>query len=179
MKSLVSAIALILTFSGSAGATSLIPATLGDLSRDARIIVRGQVVALQATWTDDHRAIETLVTLASDEYLKGPLGSTIQFRIPGGRLGRFQSIMVGAPQFAVGDRAVLFLGARGPSVPYVLGLSQGVFRLVGTGSGWLVSPPALIATGVPARIVRGDPARRPQRLADFERQVRVLAGTSE
>jgi len=176
VKSLVSASALILTLSVGARATSLIPATLGDLSRDARIIVRGQVIALQATWTDDHRAIETLVTLASDEYLKGQLGSTIQFRIPGGRLGRFQSIMIGAPQFTVGDRAVLFLGARGPSLPYVLGLSQGVFRLVGTESGWLVSPPALMATGVQTPIVRGDLARRPQRLADFERQVRALVG---
>jgi len=74
----------------------------------------------------------------------------------------------------------VFLGARGPGVPYVLGLSQGVFRLVAArnGSGWLVTPPPVVpAVAGPARVVRGDAARQPMPLADFERQVRALAGT--
>ena len=45
-------------------------------------------------------------------------------------MGRYRSIFVGAPEFAVDQRVVVFLGARGPSVPYVLGLSQGVYRIV-------------------------------------------------
>ena len=73
----------------------------------------------------------------------------------------------------------MFLGARGPSVPYVLGLGQGVFRLVPAAGGWLVTPPALLpsASGTigPVGIVRGDVSRRPVPLADFSRQVRSLA----
>jgi hypothetical protein len=162
------------------GATVLIPADLGELSRDAMAIARGRVTALDAQWTEDHGTIETLVTLQVESYLKGSLGSTVRFRVPGGELGRFRSIVVGAPEFAVDQRVVVFLGARGPSVPFVLGMSQGVFRVsrAADNSGWLVTSPVLTAPapGVATRLVRGDPARRPVALGDFEQTVRALAG---
>ena len=160
-------------------ATVLLPADLGDLSRDARAIALGRVVAVDGRWADDRRSIETLVTLDVDAYLKGSLGSTLQFRVPGGELGRYRSILVGAPEFVINQRLVVFLGARGPGVPYVLGLSQGVFRLVAAsdGSGWLVTPPPVMpAVASTARVVRGDVTRRPMPLADFEQQVRALVG---
>src|SRR6185295_16679047 len=111
-------------------ATTLIPADLGELSRDARAIVRGRVAALDPQWTEDRGTIETIVTLEVERYIKGALAPTLRFRVPGGDLGRFRSIVVGAPEFAVDERVVVFLGARGPSVPFVLGLNQGVFRVV-------------------------------------------------
>jgi hypothetical protein len=159
-------------------ATTLVPADVGELARDAVVIARGRVVAVDGRWTDDHRSIDTIVTLDVERYLKGAFGSTIQFRVPGGELGRFRSIVVGAPEFAVDDRVVIFLGARGPTVPYVLGLSQGVFRLVPAAdrSGWLVTPPPIFPSTTTARIVRGDATRRPLALADFEDRVRTLAG---
>ena len=160
-------------------ATVLIPADLGELSRDARAIVRGRVAALDAQWTEDRGTIETIVTLEVERYIKGALGPTLRFRVPGGDLGRFRSIVVGAPAFAVDERVVVFLGARGPSVPYVLGLSQGVFRVVRAGdhAGWFVTPPAMLpATAGAVPIVRGDPSRRALPLGDFEQRVRALAG---
>src|ERR1700709_1968290 len=145
----------------SARATILIPADLGELSRDALAIAAGRVAGLDAQWTDDHRTIETIVTLEVDSYLKGRLGATLRFRVPGGELGRFRSVVVGAPAFAVDQRVVVFLGARGPSVPFVLGMSQGVFRLSRSAdnSGWLVTTPVIMpaAAGASTRIVRGDP----------------------
>jgi len=165
-----------------AHATVLIGADLGELAHDAVAIARGRVAAVDAQWTPDRRTIETLVTLEVDAYLKGALGSTVQFLVPGGSLGRYRSIVVGAPQFAVDERVVVFLGARGPSVPYVVGFSQGVFRVVrsGDGSTWLVTPPAPMpaATAGPVAIVRGDPQRRPLPLNDFEQRVRALAGAA-
>ncbi len=159
-----------------ARATVLVPADLGELARDARAIARGRVIALDAQWTVDRRMIETIVSLEVDAYLKGSLGSVMQFRVPGGVLGRFRSILVGAPQFAIDQRVVVFLGARGPSVPYVIGLNQGVFRLVEAGdrSGWLVTPPAMAPPAAPGGVVRGAPTRRPVPLAEFEAQVRAL-----
>src|SRR5437773_4762307 len=160
-------IVIILSLAVPAQATVLIGADLGELTRDARAIVRGRVVAVDAQWTADRRTIETLVTLEVERYLKGALGETVQFRVPGGIFGRFRSIVVGAPTFAVDDRVVVFLGARGPSVPYVVGFSQGVFRIArsGDGSTWLVTPAALLpsASGN-VTVIRGDPARRPQPL---------------
>jgi len=159
-------------------ATVVLPADLGDLSRDAIAIARGQVVDVEVRWADDRHSIVTDVTLAVESYLKGGLGPTVQFRVPGGELGRLRSIVVGAPEFAIEERVVVFLGARGPMVPYVLGLSQGVFRVsrAADNSGWFVTPPALLpSAGRTVAVVRGDVNRRPMALADFERTVRALA----
>jgi hypothetical protein len=159
-----------------ARATVLVPADLGELSREAQAIVRGRVARLDPRWTDDRGTIETIVTLEVEAYIKGALGATLRFRTPGGDLGRYRSIVVGAPEFAVDEHVVVFLGARGPSVPYVLGLSQGVFRVVPTdGGGWAVTPPLAASRSTSsARIVRGDLARRPLALAAFEERVREL-----
>jgi hypothetical protein len=169
---------LLMVLSIPARATVLIPADLGELSRDAIAIARGRVAALDAQWTEDHGTIETIVTLDVESYLKGALGSTLRFRVPGGELGRFRSVVVGAPEFAVDQHVVVFLGARGPSVPHVLGLNQGVFRLsrAADNSGWFVTSPVLLPPAAgDVRVVRGDPSRRPRPLGDFEQTVRGLA----
>lgn len=169
---------LVVHLATPASATVVIPADLGELSRDALAIVRGRVAAVDPRWTADRRTIETIVTLEVESYLKGAFGPTLQFSVPGGELGRFRSIVVGAPGFAVDERVVVFLGARGPSVPYVLGLNQGVFRVsrAADDSGWLVTSPVMLpAAGVTSLVVRGDPSRRALALADFEQTVRTLA----
>ena len=100
----------------------------------------------------------------------------VQFRVPGGVMGRYRNIVMGAPQFAVGQRVIVFLGASGPRVPFVLGFSQGVYRLGVTSSGdVLVSPPPIMP-GVTGPIVRGAVTRQSAPLDDFERRVRALAG---
>jgi hypothetical protein len=185
MKKLLFAFLLIAQFATGVGATTILPADLGDLAREARVVARGRVIAVESHWTESRRGIETLVTLEVETYLKGELGGTIQFRVPGGRLGRFRSVTVGAPQFAVGRRVIVFLGARGPSVLHVLGLSQGVFRVTDGLGGSIVTPPpvdsATTAGALPGtvRISRGDPTRIPVPLADFERRVRALVVTPQ
>jgi hypothetical protein len=165
---------LLLLVSAALRATVLVPADLGELARDARTIARGRVVAVDGQWTDDRRTIETIVTLEAESYLKGPLGQTVQFRVPGGTLGRYRNIMIGAPQFTVGQHVIVFLGARGPSVPYILGLSQGVFRVVaGADGAAMVTPPAVMPTPE-GPVVRGALSRQPAPLATFEQRVRAL-----
>jgi hypothetical protein len=170
---------MLLTAVAPVRATTIIPADLGELSRDAIAIARGRVVDVRAQWTEDRGTVETIVTLDVESYLKGALGASVSFRVPGGELGRFRTIVVGAPDFAVDQRVVVFLGAHGPTVPHVVGFNQGVFRVLRApdDSGWVVAaPPAAGAAAV--RIVRGDPNRRPLPLADFEQQVRSLAGAA-
>jgi len=163
--------------SAIAHATVLLPADLSDLSHEAVAIARGRIAAVEPQWKEGRRGIETLVTLQTESYLKGSLGTIVQFRVPGGTLGRFSSVVVGAPQFTVGQRVILFLGSRGPTIPYVLGLSQGVFRLAQSAQGdWIVTPPPIVAT-VDGPIVRGTLGLGPTSLSDFERQVRTLSGT--
>jgi hypothetical protein len=178
MPKLLTCVALIAA-AQTAAATTLIPADLGELSRDAIAIARGRVVSVDARWTEDRRTIETLVTLEVANYLKGDLGSTLQFHVPGGQLGRFRSIVVGAPEFTEDEQVIVFLGARGPSIPHLVGFSQGVYRVVPAAgnAGWIVTPPALLpSTSGTRAIMRGDPARTPLALAEFEQRVRALAG---
>jgi hypothetical protein len=165
--------------STSISATVLLPADLGQLSREARSIIRGLVTDVETRWADDHRRIETLVTIAPDAYLKGPLGETVVFSVPGGRLGRYRSVVVGAPEFSTGQRVIVFLGRRDPGIPYVLGWAQGVFRVGDSPNGLMVTPPPILPTGGSSSIVRGDPLRVPVPLAEFERQVRALAGGAQ
>ncbi|MNC86826.1 hypothetical protein D3C83_25090 [compost metagenome] len=94
------------------------------------------------------------------------------FRVPGGQIGRYRRVMVGAPEFRAGDEVVMFLDGRPPVVPTPFGLSQGVYRVRRSGGSAVVTPAPVLGGG---RIVRGDPARRPLSVDAFARQVRAVA----
>jgi hypothetical protein len=161
----------------TARATVLVPADLSELARDARVIARGAVVDVETQWTDDRRTIETVVTLETERYLKGALADRIvQFKVPGGTLGRLRNIVVGAPQFEIGQRVVVFLGTSGPRLPHLLGLSQGVYRVNVTAAGAALVSPSPVLPGTRGPATRGSSVRRPAPLADFERSVQALAG---
>jgi hypothetical protein len=163
------------------GATVLVPTDLKDLSRSAYAIVHGRVVSVQPVWSEDARRIESLVSVSVIDYLKGNLGDTVTVRVPGGEMGRYRTVMVGAPTFREGDEVVLFLGTRPPAMPYLLGLGQGVYRLArhATSTEPLVVPPA-IAPGLTPRgvVVRGQPGRIPVPYEEFARQVRLVMGSA-
>jgi hypothetical protein len=57
----------------------------------------------------DRRTIDSVVTVAVDEAIKGEPGSTVFVRVPGGEVGRYRRFMVGAPSFTPGEDIVLFL----------------------------------------------------------------------
>ncbi len=158
------------------GATVLVPAEFREIVGGSQVIVHGRVIDVRSDWTGDRFRIETFVTLEAGAYLKGGPGERVTFRVPGGTIGRYRSLMVGAPEFRVGDEVVMFLKADGPSVPYVFGLSQGVFRVrreVRSGRR-LVVPPALMASSeAPEAVRRGAVGRRPVALDTFSAQVRA------
>ena len=126
---LAAAIALAWIPSSIVRATVLVPVELPELTADATVVVRGTVVATEARWLEGRRGIETIVTLAASDYLKGNLGRSPTFRVPGGQMGPYRSIMVGAPVFHEGDDVVLFLSAGGAAVPHIIGFNQGVYRV--------------------------------------------------
>ena len=168
----------------AARATVLVPIDFRQLVTTAPVIVRGEVVGVHTDWSSGRRAVETFLTLRADEYLKGDLGSELTVRVPGGRLGRYRTIMVGAPVFSRGDDVVLFLNTGAPSYPTIVGLSQGAFRVVSVPGRAtpMVAPPAVM--GMPGEeaqpVVRGDTARRPIGIDQFRSLVRqVLADASK
>jgi hypothetical protein len=169
-------VAALLWSASVAHATVIVSADLPELVSDATAIVRGRVVAAQPQRIEGQRTIETVVTIQAEEYLKGDLGRHVTIRVPGGQIGTQRSVLIGAPTFSVGDEVVLFLGARPPAVPWILGLNQGVYRVrtelrenIGSDESErrtvVRSPFSTRAT----RLVRGTP------LQAFRAQVRELA----
>jgi hypothetical protein len=176
MRNSILTAALFCLLAAQLRATVLVPADLSELARDAAVIARGQVVGVEPRWTDDRRTIETLVTLDAEAYMKGRLGQTLQFRVPGGTLGRLRNIVMGAPQFSVGQRVVVFLGATGPRIPFILGMNQGVYRVGASAAGEAVVSPPPVMPGVVGPITRGNALRQPEPLGAFEAHVRALTG---
>jgi len=157
-------------------ATVLVPAEFREIVAGSQIIAHARVVELRPAWVDGRRQIETIVTAEVLSHYKGEPARTLSFKVPGGQIGRYRSVMIGAPQFKPGDEAVLFLDTAGDSILHVFGLNQGVFRVrqdPRTGRRVVVRP-ALMASGpVPQRVVRGAPSRRPVDLDVFGAQVRA------
>jgi hypothetical protein len=170
-------LAILLFFTPSLSATVLLPAEFRDVVNGSQIIVYGRITSVRPQWIDGRRRIESLVTLEAADFYRGTPSRTVTFRVPGGQVGRFKSITVGAPEFRSGDEVVLFLRAQGPAVPQVFGLNQGVFRVRTDGRTGrrLVTLPILTARGAsPEIVVRGDPARRPLPLTQFAQQVKTV-----
>lgn len=173
-------IPLLLGFVPALSATVLIPSDFREIVSGSQIIVHGRVSDVRAEWIDGRRRIESVVTLDASSFYRGTSSRSVTFRVPGGQIGRYKSVTVGAPEFRTGDEVVLFLRAQGPSVPQVFGLNQGVFRVkVDERTGQrLVTQPIVMAKGTaPERVVRGARDRQPLPLDQFAAQVRsVLQG---
>jgi hypothetical protein len=160
-----------------AEATVVLPLDFRQLTGKATAIVHGRVVTLTSQWAAEGRGIETMVTVQVTSYLKGDFGAQMTFRVPGGKMGRFRAVTVGAPVFREGEEVIVFLGADGPAIPRIVGFNQGVYRVaVDRMSGArVVTPPVLSAdVTAPTTIVRGDPSRKPIPLEQFEARVRSM-----
>jgi hypothetical protein len=159
-------------------ATVLVPIEFRELVTVASTIVRGRVVDVRAQWVDGRRAIDTVLTVEADEYFKGGPGATIFVRVPGGEMGRYRTVFVGAPEFRRGDEVVLFLRGDPARGAVIVGLSQGAFRVAPDRTGRrMVTTPVLMGTSSdrPQPVVRGDVTRRPLAVEAFGDLVRRVA----
>ena len=89
--------------------------------------------------------------------------------------------MIGAPSFHEGEEVVLFLGARPPAIPYLLGLGQGVYRVARdsrTGAARVVTPALVASRGESVKVQRGDPSRRSITVDEFRAEVQQALGRS-
>lgn len=158
-----------------ASATVLLPADFETVVHESGVIVYGRVTDVRSALAGTPRAIESYVTVAVIDALKGDPGSTVTFRVPNGQVGRYRRIVVGAPEFEAGDEVVVFLRGRAPAMPTLFGLSQGVYRVSRDEAARPVVTPPVLARGSGAeRLVRGDPARRGVPLEAFAREVHVV-----
>jgi hypothetical protein len=167
-----------------ASATVLVPAEFGEIVSGSEIIAHARVIDVRPEWADGRRWIDTVVTAEVVSYLKGGSRETLSFKVPGGQLGRYRSVVVGAPTFVKGDEAVLFLRDRGgDELPDVFGLNQGVFRIrydARTGQRVVVPPPVMKADARPdpQPVKRGALDRQPLAFEAFGARVRDVMSSA-
>ena len=158
-----------------AKATVLVPLDFREAVAAASVIVRGHVTDVRAFSAPT--GVESAVTVAVDAVLKGNADAFLTVRVPGGTLGRYRYIFVGAPTFAVNDQAFLLL-KRGPdNALRLVGLSQGLFRIqlpTGASQPVVAPPPVAPVTASTGQIVRGDVRRRAMSVSEFESLVRQV-----
>jgi hypothetical protein len=171
-------LAVLLGFSSTLAATVIIPAEFREIVSGSQIIVHGRVVEVRSDWVDGRSRVESLVTIEAAAFYRGAPAATLTFRTPGGQVGRYKAVTVGAPEFKVGDEAVLFLKEQGPGVPpLIFGLNQGLFRVrvdARTGRRLVIRQPLMARSDQPERVLRGERQRQPLTLDAFGAQVRAV-----
>ena len=177
MRRLSLAVVLLLGCAQALTATVVLPAEFREIVSGSQVIVHGRVVDIRSEWVDGRTRIESYVTIEAASFYRGTPVATLTFRTPGGQVGRYKSVTVGAPEFRVGDEAVLFLKTEGRPVPQIFGMNQGLFRVrvdARTGRRLVMRQP-LMARGTEAeRVQRGDVTRTLLTLDAFGARVRTV-----
>lgn len=158
-------------------ATVTVPAQFREVVADAGLIVRGHVTDVRSFVTTG-RGVQTVATIAVDTVLKGQADTFVGVRVPGGEIGRYRYVTVGAPTFHLGESAVFFLQQGSDGAWRPIGLTMGVYRVQtdpATGRA-VVHPPVVSGqtSGSRGPSVRGDSRRRLMPVSDFESLVRLV-----
>lgn len=168
-------LAAALLATGRASATIVVSMDLTQLVAGADAIVYGRVVDVDPVRVDG-RFTDSIVTLAPSAYLKGTAAASVSFRVSGGEIGRYRTIVVGSPVFREGDVVVVFLASTAPQLPHLVGFSQGVLRAwrdADASSPMVLVPPAA-ESATPERVVRGAGTRRVMSITDLATEVTAI-----
>ena len=112
-------------------ATTVEPLTFSEVVDGADVIAVGAVSAVTETWDAERELPLTEVTVSVLEVLKGRIdGAELTLQFLGGATPSGATLaVVGMPDFAVGDRAVLFSAGNGVEACPFVGWWQGLYRL--------------------------------------------------
>jgi hypothetical protein len=112
-----------------ARATTLLPLSDADMVATSSLIVLGRVRHIESVVMVAER-IETRITLAVEDTIKGrPAGASVTVVEPGGRVGGRTAWVFGAPEFALGERVLLFLQPRARGGYRTTALALGKYRV--------------------------------------------------
>lgn len=122
----------VLLLSPLAWATTVIQKDFPDLVHEAEVITVGTVVDIREQWDAEKNAPFTLVTFAKLDVLKGKLGDhELTLHFLGGPTPQGKTVWIdGVPRFTQGERTVLFCTGNQHDFCPLVGIWQGVFRVV-------------------------------------------------
>jgi hypothetical protein len=113
------------------GASTFVAMSTSDLVKSSSAVVEGEVLTLESRWTADRRIIVTDATVRVWDVLGGKAPEVVQVKTFGGTVRGFTVDAIGFPEFALGERVLLFLE---PDTEVgrlrVNGYQQGLYRIV-------------------------------------------------
>jgi hypothetical protein len=169
-------LAVVIAVTGAANATTVsVPAEFREIVTDAALIVRGRVVATTPV-RSAAGDVSTIATVQVSAVLKGQADGFVSVLVPGGRVGRVRSVMVGAPRLETDDVAVFLLQRGADGLWRPVGLAMGVFRVganASTGRAEIRPPLLAERTASAGAVVHGDRRRTPLSLQEFDALVRI------
>lgn len=124
---------LIAVFTASVSATTLERLSMGDMTDQSTMIVRGKVTGGAGELRNG--VIFTHYQFAVSETWKGSAGTKVDIYVPGGTAQGFLQSVPGAPVMTPGIEYVVFLWVGPSGRPQIIGLSQGLFSVVSDKSG--------------------------------------------
>lgn len=158
-------------------ASTHLPSDFRATVTQATVIVRGRVTDVRAVRSMAGE-VETVATVAVAATLKGDARAFVSMRLPGGTVGRYRTVMPGAPRVDVGETGVFFLKAAAGGTLWPVGLSSGIYRIATTAGTAMVTPPVLpgVTTPTTGAVKRGDTRRKMLPLSEFESLVALVLG---
>lgn len=121
-----------LVLAGSPGhATTVLHQSFPELVQQADTIVVGTVSAIEAEWDATHERPYTFVTFTDLDVRKGSARDTLTLRFLGGPDPDGNILKIsGVPDFHLGDRLVLFIAGNEHYAVPLVGMWQGIYRVV-------------------------------------------------
>jgi hypothetical protein len=169
-------LAILLVWIAPLVATVTEPISLRQLASSATLIVRGSVVDVRSLLVPG-KATESVATVAVERVLKGQAETFVAVHVPGGAVGRYRRISLGAPALRVNQQAVFFLKRGADNAWRPVGLSAGVVRVLSEPATdrRLVHPVVVQGhTASAGPVVRGDDRRRSLSVDEFEALVAIV-----
>jgi hypothetical protein len=126
----------------AAGATTVIPMSVEDLTRAASSVVEVEVTGSWSAWNSDHSLIYTYSRVRVARALKGGVQPEMIVEQLGGSSEGYIMKVAGVHALNKGEHAVLFLRparANGGGSWTIVGLMQGHFKIYAAGGNTMVS----------------------------------------
>lgn len=135
----VATTALFMLMCSAAHGLSVQPRSFDELVQLADLVVVGTVRDVRSGFADgglDQNTIFSYVSFAELEVIKGQADTTeYVLRVPGGTVGRFAQDYPGTPVFQIGQRYLVFIRGNHHDFFPVVGINQGVFRILSNARG--------------------------------------------
>jgi len=112
-------------------ATTILPVTFDECVSKAEQIFIGWVEEIRSEFNDDETRIYTYVTFQVLETIEGiePEDCRYTIRLTGGHVGEKHLVIVGMPEFEIGDMVLLFVHLNNRAMCPIVGWSQGYYRI--------------------------------------------------